>query len=78
MVNGWKIVAIIFIVLFVLENIFWIWIFIEVEIDERKERECYYEICDTKQVPTYLDGVCYCYGYDLYGDYVLEETKIVG
>lgn len=62
-INGWKIVAIIFIVLFVLETIGVIWL-LQIgtkEIDNRTK--CSNEICSDSSYDSfsYANGICQCY-----------------
>ena len=69
MVNGWKVTAIIFIVLFILETAFIFWAVGLANESTALENECYYDICDlgnpnsrydTWYVDT-VDKVCSCY-----------------
>lgn len=67
--STWKILAIVFIILFILETLFFIWIIklgsdvIEEEArEEIKEDRCIYEICfGDYDYYTYKDGLCSCY-----------------
>lgn len=68
MKNGWKITAIIFIVLFVLETILVIGL-MKLGTDYiEKENECSYNICGDDIYTAYYydsyDGACYCYQGD--------------
>ena len=63
MVNGWKIVGITFIILFVLETIFIGYVFYLGSEIAAKEDECVYNICsnyDSYYFDEYND-ICYCY-----------------
>lgn len=63
MANGWKITAIMFIALFLLETAFVIWIFKESQNILNNEAECAYNICDDYE-SFYFDSyenLCYCY-----------------
>ncbi len=64
-VNGWMIVAIIFIVLFVLETIIFFWFMNTGFKAVSKETECQINICTQKGYDAYdLDlgtNICYCY-----------------
>lgn len=70
--NGWKLTAIIFIILFVAETIFFVWLvqngFEEIE----KENECAINICEWYDAYQYYDSICYCYedGEIVYEEYV--------
>jgi hypothetical protein len=56
--HGWKTLAIVFIILFVVETLFWIWAISIVLEGEEKETECLIDICG------------YSYSYqDWIGDY---------
>ena len=77
MIN-WKIIAVIFIVLFIVETSFVAWSIITVEIEEKKNKECLYDICSEYPEAIYQDGVCYCYTYDMYGELLLDKTKLMG
>ena len=63
MVNGWKITAIIFIIIFILETAFFIYSFnLGTEMIE-KENECAYNVCNNYDSYAYDDyaEICYCY-----------------
>jgi len=73
----WKVLAIVFIILFVVESLFVIWmIYYSLKEDERTN-ECLYNICDEYPYAEYLDGVCYCYDYDVFGELYLDKTKYI-
>ena len=63
--NGWKLTAIIFIVLFILETVFFIGIlsigFSEID----KENQCIYNVCSSPIYNSYTyydyEGICECY-----------------
>ena len=75
MANGWKITAIIFMVLFSLlligNIVIFNWSYDEIE----KENICSIEKCSNADYYTYGSGTCICYDWDeeLY-DYKLKET----
>lgn len=73
--NKWKVVAIIFIILFTLETLMIIWGTILIQEEEEKTAECYYDICEDYPEAYFLDDYCYCYDYDQTGelDLVLME-----
>lgn len=67
--NGWKVTAIIFIILFILENLFWGWAIWYGIQEEKKATECYYDVCENYEA-FYDAGVCSCLelgenGYDV-------------
>ena len=63
MVNGWKVTAIIFMTLFILETAFLIWGVSLANESIEKENECVYNIC--QDYDSYLfdeyENICYCY-----------------
>ena len=74
----WKILAIIFIVLFVSETLLIGWGMMLVLEDEEKIMECYYEICEGYPEAFYEDDLCHCYSYDMFGgELILNKTRIM-
>jgi len=63
MVNGWKVTAIIFIVLFILESLLIGWAYNYGTESIENETECSYNICDGYDSYYFDDyeNVCYCY-----------------
>jgi len=75
MVNGWKVTAIIFIVLFIVETSLFIWaINVGSEMIDN-ENECAYNICEDYETYFYddTDKMCYCYK-----NHELEHQKYMG
>lgn len=71
---GWKILAIVFIVMFAAETIFVIWAWSLAIEEEKQLKECYYDIC-AEHPYAELDGdICFCYDYDMLGDLILDKT----
>lgn len=72
--NGWKITAIIFIILFVLENIGIGFLMVAVQKDLNKEDKCIYNICSDYTSYIYYDfnGLCECYkdGIVMYTEFI--------
>ena len=68
-INVWKILAIVFMVLFVIESIFLIWIFSSGAKMIKNENICAINICDLRSENSLYDSyyyddyeeVCYCY-----------------
>lgn len=62
---NWKLIAIIFIILTILESLFLIWLFVAGGNTIENENECAYNICSDDNYDAYLyddyDKVCYCY-----------------
>jgi len=72
--NIWKVLAIIFIVLFVLETAFMIYAVTIAVQDENKTLECYYDVCSDYPDAYYEDKVCSC--YDENSNLVKQEVII--
>jgi len=66
MVNGWKVTAIIFLILFILENIFIGYGLYLIGVEAKKDSECSLDIC--RDEPYYIydtnRDLCYCYDED--------------
>ena len=64
--NGWKVTAIIFIILFVLETILFIFIISVGTGIVAKESECAINICEKyeKYYYDYTENICYCFEND--------------
>ena len=70
--NKWKAIAIIFIVLFVLENIFMIYAYKVGTKAIENETECAYNVCENYETYYYdsYEKICYCYN-----DEEIEKQK---
>ena len=73
--SKWKVIALIFIILFILENLFFIWASLVVIKEEDKTKECYYDICGEYPDALYEEEVCYCYESDFFGDLIIAKTE---
>ena len=73
--NRWKIVAIIFIALFIAENLYLAWAVWYTVQEEQKTYDCYYNTCAEYPEAMYRDGVCSCYDYDVLGELFVAETE---
>lgn len=71
--QSWKILAIVFICLFVAETVYVGWGVALLKADEEKEFECLYNICGENYDVTYDSGVCTCYDLDVMGNYIVSE-----
>ena len=60
-INGWKLTAIIFIALFILETIAFIGIASIGMTINQQETECANDICQNYEAFQYYDSTCYCY-----------------
>ena len=76
MVN-WKILAIIFMILFGLLLVFNIWSVNSYIQEETKTNECYYDVCNGYIDAWYSDGICYCYETDLLGNEIVTKTEVM-
>ena len=80
MVNGWKVTAIIFIILFVLETALLVWMFNLGTNSMQNENECAYDVCELGNTyPSYetysyddYSGICSCYV-----NHEVAKTKIL-
>jgi hypothetical protein len=72
--NGWKITAVIFIILFVLENVGIVVLMFYVQDDFDREYECVYNVCSGYEAYNYYDfeGLCECYN-----EGVLEHIEYI-
>ena len=69
----WKIIAIIFTILFILETSFLAYSVVLVTQEEADIKECYYDLCKDYPDAYYEGGVCAC--YDNYGG--LTKTEVI-
>jgi len=75
---NWKIIGIVFMILFILETAYIVWAFWYVGREEQRTNECFYEICEDYPDAWYEDNLCTCYEYDMFGEYVVAKTKYMG
>lgn len=75
--NRWKIIAILFIILFLVENLFIVWTYYVGLQEENKVIDCYYDICGDYPEAYYESDVCICYDYDVMGELVIAKTEII-
>ncbi len=73
--TNWKVIAIIFIILFTLETTIFVWGWYLIAEEDRMMKECYYEICGDYADAEIFGDVCSCYEYDLIGN--LQTAKTV-
>jgi len=74
---NWKIIAIVFITLFVLETAAISGIYYIGMKEIEKENICYYDVCE-EYPEALIDGdICRCYEYDLLGELVIAKTKLM-
>ena len=74
---NWKTIAIIFITLFVIENVFIVWSTILILREEKQTMECYYEICKDYPEAWLEDGLCTCGDYDVLGNLQAVEWEVM-
>ena len=77
MANKWKVIAIIFIVLFLAETSFIVWASWLYMDEEQKTLECYYEICGDYPEAQYESNLCTCYDYDIIGNLEPVEYEVM-
>ena len=77
MANTWKLIAIVFIIITLLETALIIWSISTYYDDLEKSNICYYEICINNTDAYYESGVCYCYDYNLLGELDIVKTKLI-
>jgi len=75
---NWKIIAIIFMILFLIETSLVIWSFWYASRENERAYECLYDICSDNYDAWYEDEVCTCYDLDMFGEYVVSKTKYMG
>jgi len=74
---NWKVIAIVFIILFALETA-WLGFGLYILMQEEAEaKECWYEICGEYPEALVENGVCFCYDYDVLGDYIIVKTEVM-
>lgn len=71
----WKVIAIIFMIITILETTIFIWSFISLSIEEKQIAKCYYDICNDYPEADLSGDVCYCYDYDMLGELQIVDTK---
>ena len=71
----WKVIAIVFITLFIFQNLFIVFSFMSVSAEERQIKECFYEICEDYLDADLVDDICYCYDYDVLGELYVAKEK---
>jgi len=78
--QGWKTMALIFIFIFILENIFLVIGYIQITDEENKTMECYYEVCEDYIEAEYdpYSKLCSCYVTDVLGYLVVNKSRWLG
>jgi len=71
----WKIVAIVCLVLLLVENILFGWALWSSINENNKMNVCYYDICSDYFDAEYVNNVCFCYEYDVFGELKLAKTE---
>ena len=77
MVDGWKVIAIVFMILFIIENLFLgygLYLILE---EDKKSNLCYYELCKEFPEANYDSNICTCYQYNEDGNYEVNETILM-
>ena len=73
----WKVIALVIIILFAVENIFIGFIIYIAAAEAKAERECYYNFCGEYPDASYNNEICYCYDYDLMGELNIVKTGVL-
>lgn len=74
---GWKVFAIILLIIIILENIVIGWGIYRLNEEEDKTNICYYDICREYSEAYYLNKICTCYEPDLLGNLqIAKETYL--
>ena len=73
--NKWKVIAIIFICLFVGLLALNILSYVIVVNEEDAIYDCYYNTCEEYYDADYSYGLCTCYSLNEYGEYEVESTS---
>ena len=71
----WKIIAIIFFSLFILETSYLGLSFYYYFSELKKTNICYYDFCGEYPQALYESGVCSCYDYDVFGKLVVSKQE---
>jgi len=74
---NWKIIAIIFIILFTIETLWISYGLYLIQKEEAQVNECYYNICSDYPEAQVQNNVCFCYELDLLGEYVIAKTEVI-
>jgi hypothetical protein len=73
--KGWRTIAIIFIILFILENLLIAYGLYLINKEEKMIKECYYDICEEYPDASLNGDICTCYDYDLFGNLVNSKQR---
>lgn len=73
--TGWKVLAILFIILFVLETSFVGYAVHIYNVETENTNICYYDICGEYPDALYQEGVCSCYDYDVLGSLIIVDQE---
>lgn len=70
--KGWKIAIVVLWILFILQNVLFIWGAISILQEEEKIYQCYFNICSEYEDVDFVDDICTCYEYN----YKIEDYEI--
>jgi len=73
----WKILAIIFAALFIIETSIFIWGAVTVANENEKIEKCYYDICSEYPEALVEGNVCFCYEYSYLDQLIVAKTEII-
>ena len=73
---NWKVISIILLVIFVIENSFIIYSVTLVNKESKDTLVCYYETCKGYPEATFIDNLCTCYEKDVLGNLNPSNFKV--
>lgn len=60
----WKVLAIVFFIIALLETSLFVWAYVEIDREEEMNLLCSYDICNLYEESFYEGNVCTCYNWD--------------
>ena len=75
--DKWKFIAMLFIILFVIENLILLFAFQSINREQQNANLCEYRICEGYFDYEFSDGVCYCYEYNNVGELGIYKEELV-
>lgn len=73
--NKWKVIAIVFIILFVAETSFLGYSVLVYNKEVEKTNICFYDVCEDYPNAEYEYDLCTCYDYDVLGSLVIVKQE---
>ena len=72
---NWKLIAVIFIVIAILESILICYSLISYSNQIKETNECFWDICGDYPDAQYDNGICSCIDYDMFGNEIISHTE---